>query len=67
MRITTDIAKLIDQRAKFVPRGMLAEFVGEAQCDSQALESVQLLFISPESLLSNPQWRDMLRTTINLA
>ena len=58
---------MINQRAKFVPRGMLAEFVGEAQCDPQALESVhdgkvQLLFISPESLLSNPQWRDMLRT-----
>ena len=30
---------MIDQRAKFVPRGMLAEFVSEAQCDPQALES----------------------------
>jgi bloom syndrome protein len=58
---------MLDQRAKFVPRGLLAEFVGEAQSDPQAIESVrdgkvQLLFISPESLLSNPQWRDMLST-----
>ena len=52
---------MVDQKAKFVPR---AQFVGEAQCDPQAVESVrkgkaQLLFISPESLLSNP------RTTAN--
>ena len=58
---------MFDQRAKFVPRGLLAEFVGETQCDPLALDSVregrvQLLFISPESILSNPQWRDMLRT-----
>jgi len=57
---------MIDQRAKFVPRGLLAEFVGETQCDPLALDSVregrvQLLFISPESILSNPQWQDMLR------
>ena len=60
---------MVDQRAKFVPRGMSAQFVGEAQCDPQAVESVregkaQLLFISPESLLSNPSWRDMLRKAV---
>ena len=60
---------MVDQKAKFVPRGMSAQFVGEAQCDPQAVESVregkaQLLFISPESLLSNPSWRDMLRTAV---
>ena len=60
---------MVDQKAKFVPRGMSAQFVGEAQCDPQAVESVregkaQLLFISPESLLSNPSWRDMLCTAV---
>ena len=28
---------MVDQKAKFVPRGMSAQFVGEAQCDPQAL------------------------------
>ena len=46
-----------------------AKFVGEAQCDPQVVESIcegkaQLLFISPELLLSNPSWRDMLRTAV---
>ena len=48
---------------------MSAQFVGEAQCDPLAMEEVregkaQLLFISPESLLSNPSWLDMLRTAV---
>ena len=60
---------MVDQKAKFIPRGMSAQFVGEAQCDPQAVENVregkaQLLFISPESLLSNPSWRDMLGTAV---
>ena len=46
----------VDQKAKFVPRGMSAQFVDEAQCDPQVVESVhdskaQLLFIKPGSLL----------------
>ena len=46
-------------------RGIATEFVGELQQDVDAMESVksgkiQLLFISPESLLNNPQWREML-------
>ena len=59
---------MVDQKAMFVPRGMSAQFVGEARCDPQAVESVRegkaQLFISPESLLSNPSWRDMLRTAV---
>ena len=59
----------INKKAKFVPRGMSAQSVGEAQCDPQAVESVregkaQLLFISSESLLSNPSRRDMLCTAV---
>ena len=46
----------VNQKAKLVPRGISAQFVHEAQCDPQAVESVrevkaQLLFISPESVL----------------
>ena len=41
------------------------EFVGELQQDPESMSDVQnyrvqLLFISPESLLSNPQWKEML-------
>jgi len=31
---------MIDQRTKFAPRGLLAEFVGEMQCDPLALDSI---------------------------
>ena len=46
----------VDQKVKFVPRGMSAQFIDEVQCDPQVVESIcegkaQLLFISPESLL----------------
>ena len=41
------------------------EFVGELQHDLQSIQNVkegkvQLLYISPESILRNPQWREML-------
>ena len=52
---------IVNQKAKFVSRGMSAQFVGEVQCDPQAVESIrkikaQSLFISPELLLLNPSW-----------
>ena len=58
-------ALMMEQRNKFIMRGIATEFVGELQQDVDAMESVksgkiQLLFISPESLLNNPQWREML-------
>ena len=58
-------ALMMEQRAKFTGRGIATEFVGELQQDVDAMEGVkkgktQLLFISPESLLRNPQWREML-------
>ena len=52
------------------PKSNVSTVVGEVQCDPQAVESiregkVQLLLIhKPESLLSNPSWRDMLRTGV---
>ena len=58
---------MMDQKAKFTPRGIDAEFVGEAQTDRTAVErvvkgEVQLLFISPESIITNPLFRNMLMT-----
>ena len=56
---------MMEQRAKYTMQGVCSEFVGELQQDIEAMTNVQkglvqLLFISPESLLSNPQWREML-------
>jgi bloom syndrome protein len=62
-------ALMMEQRAKFTVRGISTDFVGELQQDVDAMEGVkkgniQLLFISPESLLSNPQWREMLLSPV---
>ena len=56
---------MLEQREKYSTKGICCEFVGELQQDIEAITNVkkgqaQLLFISPESLLSNPRWRDML-------
>ena len=56
---------MLDQRNKFVPRGLSVEFIGEAQDDPTALRSVengevQLVYTSPECLLGNRRWRSML-------
>ena len=52
---------MLEQREKYSTKGICCEFVGELQQDIEAITSVrkglaQLLFISPESLLSNLQW-----------
>ena len=55
----------MDQSNKFVLKGMTAEFIGETQDDPDAVKrvlngSVQLVFISPESLINNQLYRNML-------
>ena len=60
---------MMDQRQKFSRYGLATEFVGEAQQDLYAIARVkegkiQLLYISPESLLTNHQWREMLRSDV---
>ena len=44
---------MVDQKAKFVPRGMSAQFVGEVQCDPQAVESIRK--IKAQSLIHKPR------------
>ena len=62
-------ALMMEQRSKFSVKGVSSEFVGELQQDVEAMRGVksgafQLVYISPESLLQNPQWRDMLLSRI---
>ena len=62
-------ALMMDQRSKFTHRGISCEFIGQLQQDVTAMKAVregkcQLVYISPESLLRNPQWRDMLQSTV---
>ena len=59
------IALMMDQRDKFSPKGIITEFVGEDQVDKNVISQVirgevQLVFISPESLVCNPLFRNML-------
>ena len=61
------ISLMIDQKGKFLQRGLKVEFVGGAQTDENTTADVlngdvQLVYISPESLLLNWRYRSMLAT-----
>ena len=63
--ITPLISLMINQKDKFTKTGISVEFVGEAQEEDAAVTAVvagdiQLVYISPESLLCNPRFRSML-------
>ena len=56
---------MMDQTAKFSPRGLATDFVGETQMSGEVTKRVlsgltQLVFISPESIITNPRFRNML-------
>ena len=58
---------MVDQRAKILPLGLTVEFVGEAQEDCDAVQrviagKVQLVYLSPEALLKNSVYRQMLHS-----
>ena len=60
---------MMDQRAKYTPRGLKAEFVGEAQTDPDIKDKVlkgdvQLVFITPESIINNSVYRKMLMSDV---
>lgn len=60
---------MMDQKAKFSPKGIVTEFVGEEQTDDSAIKkvlrgAVQLLYISPESLVCNPMFRNMILSPV---
>jgi len=67
--VTPLISLMLDQKEKFMQKGLKVDFVGEAQHNEQALEAVingqvQLIYISPESLLENKRYRNMLTSKI---
>ena len=56
---------MMDQKSKFTLQGVMTDFVGESQSDTEAIERVvnghiQLVLITPESIISNPRYRSML-------
>lgn len=60
---------MIDQRAKFTPRNLSTEFIGEAQTDPTAERKVlkgeiQLVLISPESIINVARYRNMLLSQV---
>jgi hypothetical protein len=60
---------MVDQRTKFARLGNSADFVGEFRADKEVAVrvlkgQVQLAFISPENLISNPRFRNMLLSQI---
>ena len=62
-------AIMIEQRKKFTAKGIKTEFVGEAQIDNSAKDrvvngQVQLLYISPENLLYNSRYWNMLSSPV---
>ena len=63
--LTALISLMIDQRDKFTKKGIQAEFVGQEQEDTAAISAVvngdiQLVYVSPENLLCNSKFRNML-------
>ena len=60
--ITPLTALMLDQKERFICTGLTVEFVGSAQDDGDATEAVlsgkvQLVYISPESVLNNKKFR----------
>ena len=60
---------MLDQKKRFSNAGIRAEFVGSTQQDDSAIDDVlhgqvQLLYISPESLLNNGIFRAMLQSKV---
>lgn len=56
---------MMDQRAKYHRTGLDVEFIGEAQTDKQCKKrvlevKVQLVYITPESIIENRIFREML-------
>ena len=62
---------IIDQVTKFKKYGIETEFVGEAQMDKSVIVKVlkgevQLLYITPENIVRNELYQNMLLSTKNV-
>lgn len=62
------ISLMVDQRDKFSDLGLSAEYVAEIREPSVMAEVMhggyQLLYVSPESLIRNPLWREILSSAL---
>ena len=63
--ITPLVALMIDQTKRFQGKGITVEFVGEAQVNDDVVMAVvrgkvQLVYITPENILTNSLFRNML-------
>ena len=57
------------QVSSFTARDLKAAFVSAEDCDREVTKGIyggeyQLMLISPESIISNLSWREMLRTQV---
>ena len=60
---------MMEQRTRFSHRGLSVEFLGELQTDPLSMRNVkegevQLRYVSPECILRNPRWREMLLSAV---
>ncbi len=60
---------MMDQQYKYSKRGIAAEFVGENQTDPIVIDRMlqgqaQLVFITPENLLGNRKFREMMASPV---
>ena len=67
--ITPLVAIMMEQKAKFTAMDITAEYVGESQDDSTAKTrvvngGVELVFISPENIICNLHYRNMLLSPV---
>lgn len=60
------ISLMMDQVAKLSARGLKATYIEGDQSQTKEVEAgaFQLVYISPESMISCPHWRDMFRSEI---
>ena len=60
---------MMDQCKRFSEKGVVAKFVGEAMTDKNVIKEVlegrvQLLYITPESIILNRLYRNMLLSPV---
>ena len=58
---------IIDQHKRFIEHGLSVEIVSGVHNNTEVVDKLnkglaQIILISPEALLTNLQWRDMLRS-----
>lgn len=66
--VSPPTALMLEQRVKFSMKGIASEFIGALQQDVDIMkvvkEQFQLLYMSPKSLLRNPQWWELLLSKV---